>query len=291
MRDTLGEKVFYSVNYVLLALAGLSCVLPLVHVLAVSLSDSHAVVSGRVSLWPIGWSLESFASLFKGTRIVNSFINSVVITAVGVTLSMLATIMAAYPVSRPYFYARKPFMLAIVFTMLFSGGLIPTFLVIKSLGLLNTYGALWLPGLVSAFNMLVLKTHFESIPAEMEEAARMDGCSEWRLIAQIALPLSLPVLAALTLFYAVSYWNAFMNVLIYINSPEKYNMTVLVQQMVQSQSLLQEMNHLQPEELNQITPEGIKTAGVIFMVAPMLIIYPFLQKYFVKGMMIGAIKG
>ncbi|QYR21747.1 carbohydrate ABC transporter permease [Paenibacillus sp. sptzw28] len=291
MRDTWGEKVFYRVNYVLLALAALSCLLPIVHVASVSLSDSHAVMSGLVSLWPVGWSLESYTALIDGTNIVTAFKNNLVITAVGVVLSMSATIMAAYPLSRPYFYWRKRFTLAIVFTMLFGGGLIPTYLVIKSLGLINSYGAIWLPGLVSAFNMLVLKTYFEGLPAEMEEAARMDGCSEWRLLAQIVLPLSMPVLAALTLFYAVGYWNAFMNVLIYINSPEKHNMTVLVQQMVQSQSLLQEINGIQQEDIKQMTPEGIKTAGILVMIVPMLIVYPFLQKYFVKGVMVGAVKG
>jgi putative aldouronate transport system permease protein len=291
MKDTAAEKLFYAVNYLVLTLAALSCMLPLVHVLAVSFSDSNAVLSGKVSLWPVEWSWESYVALINGTRIVQAFSNSLQVTIVGVVLSMMATVMAAYPVSRSYFYARKPLMLGIVFTMLFSGGIIPTFLIIKALGLVDSYGALWLPGLVSAFNMLVLKTHFESIPAEMEEAARIDGCSEWRLIGQIILPLSMPVIAALTLFYAVGYWNAFMNVLIYINSSEKHTMTVLIQQMEQNQSLLQEMNNLQPEDIAQLTSKGIKTAGIVVMITPMLIIYPFLQKYFVKGMMIGAIKG
>ncbi|WNQ10754.1 carbohydrate ABC transporter permease [Paenibacillus aurantius] len=291
MKATWGEKVFYSVNYLLLALAALSCLLPIVHVAAVSLSDSHSVMSASVSLWPVGWTLESYRTLIEGTGIVRAFKNNTVLTVVGVVLSMAATVMAAYPLSRPYFYWRRKLTLAVVFTMLFGGGLIPTYLVIKSLGLINSYGAIWLPGLVSAFNMLVLKTHFEGLPSEMEEAARMDGCGEWRLLAQVVLPLSLPVLAALTLFYAVGYWNAFMNVLIYINSPEKHNMTVLVQQMVQSQSLLQEINGIQQDDIKQMTPEGIKTAGILVMIVPMLIVYPFLQKYFVKGVMIGAVKG
>lgn len=291
MRDTLGEKIFYRFNYVLLFIFGLICLMPIINIISVSFSDSHSVMSGRVSLWPIGWSLESYKALFIGTGILRALVNNVEITVVGVVLSMIATIMAAYPLSRSYFYGRRFLTLAIVFTMLFGGGLIPSYLVIQALGLVDHYSSLWLPGLVSAFNMLVLKTHFENIPSEMEEAARMDGCNEWRLIAQIFLPLSMPVIAALTLFYAVGYWNSFMNVLIYINSPEKHNLTVLVQQMIYSQSLLSEINNIQPDEVKEMTPEGVKAAGIVVMVAPLLAVYPFLQKYFVKGVMIGAVKG
>ncbi len=291
MKATFGEKVFYGVNYALLALIGLSCILPMIHILALSLSDAQAVVSGRVVFWPVNVTIESYRNLIVGTDVVNAFKNNVVLTVVGTALSMACTIIAAYPLSRRDMYGRRFFTLAIVFTMLFSGGIIPHYLVIKSLGLLNSYGAIWLPGLVSVFNMLVLKTYFESMPLEMEEAARIDGCNEWRLLARIVLPLSLPVLAALTLFYAVGFWNQFMNVLLFMNDPSKYNLTVMVQQMIRSQSMLQELANLQPEDIMNMTPETIKSAGVIVMLVPMLVIYPFLQKYFVKGVMIGAIKG
>jgi putative aldouronate transport system permease protein len=291
MRASKGEKAFYGVNYVVLALIGLSCVLPMVHILALSLSDPHAVMSGNVVFWPKGWTLKAYEQLILGTDIVNAFKNNVIITVVGTALSMFFTILAAYPLSRRDMYGRRIFTMAIVFTMLFTGGLIPNYLVIKSLGLVNTYGALWLPALVSAYNMLVLRTYFESQPIEMEEAARIDGCNEWRLMLRIILPLSMPVLAALTLFYAVGFWNQFMSVLIYMNDTKKYNMTVMVQQMIASQSLLREITSLQPEDIKNMTPETIKSAGVFVLIVPMLIIYPFLQKYFVKGVMIGAIKG
>ncbi|TLS54168.1 carbohydrate ABC transporter permease [Paenibacillus antri] len=291
MKATFGEKVFYGVNYAILALIGLSCILPMIHILALSLSDAQAVVSGRVVFWPVNVTIESYRNLIVGTDVVNAFKNNVILTVVGTALSMACTIIAAYPLSRRDMYGRRFFTLAIVFTMLFSGGIIPHYLVIKSLGLLNSYGAIWLPGLVSVFNMLVLKTYFESMPLEMEEAARIDGCNEWRLLLRIVLPLSLPVLAALTLFYAVGFWNQFMNVLLFMNDPSKYNLTVMVQQMIRSQSMLQELANLQPEDIMNMTPETIKSAGVIVMLVPMLVIYPFLQKYFVKGVMIGAIKG
>ncbi|NQX58354.1 carbohydrate ABC transporter permease [Paenibacillus qinlingensis] len=291
MKTTSGEQVFYGINYVILAIAGLLCLLPLMHLASLSLSGKDAVLSGFVVLWPVDWSTESYALLFKGTPIIQAFTNNVIITVVGVGLSMIFTVLAAYPLSRKVFYGRKYLTLAIVFTMLFQGGLIPTYLVIKQMGLIDSYGALWLPSLVSTFNMLIMRSFFENIPEELEEAARMDGCGEWKLLMRIILPLSMPMIATIALFYGVQYWNSFFNVMIYVNSPEKLNLTVLIQQMIKSQSLITDINNLGPEAVVNVTPEGMKAAGVIIMIIPMLIVYPFLQKYFVKGVMIGAIKG
>lgn len=291
MRATFGERVFYFMNYIILALAGLSCLLPLLHIIALSLSDSSAISAGRVSFYPIGLEWESYRKLLSGTNIVQAFQNNVVITVVGVALCMTFTILAAYPLSRTYFYGRRFFTLAIVFTMLFGGGLIPTYLVVKSLGLVNSYGALWLPALVSAYNMMLLRSFFENIPEELIEASRIDGCSETRILMQILLPLSFPILATLTLFYAVGFWNMFSNVLIYINDSSKFNLSVLVQNMIKSQTILQEVGELEPDQMQRITPESIKSAAIIVMIIPMLCVYPFLQKYFVKGSMMGSIKG
>lgn len=291
MKYTTGEKVFYGVNYFLLSLAGLICLLPLLNLASVSLSGKDAVLSGFVTFWPVDVTTESYKLLFDGTPIVNAFFNNVKITVVGVVLSMIFTVFAAYPLSRSWFYGRRPLTLVIVFTMLFNGGLIPTYLVIKQLGLVDSYGALWLPALVSTYNMLIMRSFFESIPDELVEAARMDGAGEWRVLLRIMLPLSVPMIATIALFYGVHYWNAFFNVLIYMNSADKYNMTVLIQQMIKSQSVLQELNTMNQEEVSNITPEGIKAAGIMIMVIPMLIVYPLLQRYFVKGVMIGAIKG
>ncbi|MEK3724099.1 carbohydrate ABC transporter permease [Paenibacillus sp. FSL H8-0034] len=291
MKATFGERVFYFINYTILALAGLSCVLPLLNIVAMSLSDSSSIAAGRVTLYPIGLQWDSYYKLFVGTNILQALQNNIVITIVGVVLCMIFTILAAYPLSRSYFYGRRFFTLAVVFTMLFGGGLIPTYLVVKSLGLVNTYGALWLPGLVSAYNMLLLRTFFENIPEELIEAARIDGCSETRILMQILLPLSFPILATLTLFYAVGFWNMFSNVLIYINDSSKLNMTVLVQNMIKSQTILQEVGQLDPDQVQRITPESIKSAAIFVLIVPMLCVYPFLQKYFVKGSMIGSIKG
>ncbi|CAM4330828.1 carbohydrate ABC transporter permease [Paenibacillus tarimensis] len=289
MRATRGEKIFYVVNYILLILVALSCILPLLNIVALSLSDAKAVMAGQVGLWPVDFTLFSYENLITGTPILNAFWNSVQITVIGTLLSMAFTIMAAYPLSRKQFYARRFFTMAIVFTMIFSGGLIPTYLIIQSLGLVNSYYALWLPSLVSAYNMLIMRSYFANIPSEIDEAARIDGCGEWRLLFRIVLPLSKPLLATIALFYGVGFWNSFMNVLIYINETSKYNMTVLVQNMIMSNSMVQDFSD--PDLIANLTPEGIRSAAVIVMVLPILAVYPFLQKYFVKGVMLGSIKG
>lgn len=293
MKATPGEKVFYAVNYLVLSALGFTCLFPLLNTIALSLSDIHEIQSGRVTLYPIGWNTEAFSALLKGTRVVDAFWNSVIITVVGVTFSMLATIITAYPISRRIFIGRRFFTLAMVFTMLFSGGMIPTYLVIKSLGLINSYFALWLPGLISTYNLLIMRTFFENIPDEIDDAARMDGCSELGYLIRIILPLSLPVIATLTLFYGVGNWNMFLNVLIYINDTNKYNLTVLVQSMIQSQSLLQELvnSGVTSDTQVEVVPESIKAAGVLVIILPMLAVYPFIQKYFVKGVMLGSVKG
>jgi putative aldouronate transport system permease protein len=289
MRDSLGDRMFAGTVYTSLAILSLLCMAPLLNIIAMSLSSSTAIETGKVFLWPVGINFDSYVVLIQGTRIMQSLLNSVYLTVVGVLLCMVFTIGTAYPLSKGYFIGRRFFSLIFVFSMLFSGGLIPTYMVIKSLGLLDSYYAIWLPSLISTFNVLVMKSYFENISKEIEEAARMDGCGEFTLIIKIMLPLSLPMIATLSLFYGVGFWNAFMSVLIYINSSEKYTLTVLVQQMIQSQSLLQEQ--MQMDAMQQRVPESIKSAAVIVLVLPMLAVYPFMQKYFVKGVMLGSIKG
>lgn len=289
MRASSGEKAFYAVNYFVLLMAGLLCFLPLVHLFATSFSDPGMIMAGRVSLWPVQWNWDSYKALFLGTRIVDAFGNSFVITIVGVLCSMTASIAVSYPLSREYFYGRRFLSMAIIFTMIFSGGLIPNYLLVKSLGLVNSYWALWLPGLISTYNMWVVKTFFQNIPRELEDAARIDGCGELRLIMRIVLPVSLPMLVAISLFYGVAYWNNFFNVLIYVNDTSKYNLAVLVQQMIFSASNPQLA--IDSDLQQAITPEGVKAAGVLVMVFPVLIVYPFVQKHFVKGVMIGSLKG
>ncbi|MFK7693081.1 carbohydrate ABC transporter permease [Paenibacillus sp. HJGM_3] len=291
MRLSRSDRAFDVLNYLVLACISLTCLLPIVHLIAVSFSDAHEVLSGNVSLWPVNFTFEPYKVLVKGTSIVRAFVNSLVITVVGVCLSMLFTVLAAYPLSKSYFIGRRFYSLAVIFTMLFGGGLIPTYLTVKTLGLINSYWSLWMLGLISVFNLLVMKSYFEGLPDELEEAGRIDGCGEWRMLVQIVLPLSMPMLAAIALFYGVGFWNSFMNVLIYITDSTKVNLPVLVQQMLRSQTFLAEMSYERPEDSAMLTPESVRAAGLMVMILPMLIVYPFIQKYFVKGVLIGAVKG
>lgn len=292
MKKSLSSKNLNRICYTVLTIWGLLCILPLINVFATSLSGSTAVESGKVGLWPVDFTLESFSILIEGTMAVRATLNSAVITAGGTLICMVMTIMAAYPLSKSYFIGNKFFTKMIVFTMLFSGGMIPGYMVVQKFGLIDSYWALWLPAAVNTYNMLVMRTFFNNIPHELEEAAIIDGCGEWRLLFKVFLPLSKPVMATLTLFYGVSHWNTFMNSLLYINSPEKQNLSVLVQQMIKSMDVLtNELTNANPEDLQAITSAGLRAAGVVVMVVPMLLIYPFLQKYFVKGVMLGAVKG
>ncbi|MGG4144329.1 carbohydrate ABC transporter permease [Paenibacillus algorifonticola] len=290
MRSSLGERVFYVINYLLLALLGLTCLLPFIHIVAVSLSERGAVESGHVFLWPVGFQFTAYSFFFEGTPALRALKNSAIITIGGVLLSMSATILAAYPLSRPYLVGRRFMLLAMVFTMLFSGGIIPTYIVVKNLGLINSYWSLWLVGLVSTYNMLLMRSYFENIPREIDESARMDGSGEFTLLTRIILPLSMPIIATLALFYGVGYWNSFMHVLMYINQSDMQNFTVVVQAVLKSNDMLvNAANDMQDQQ--KLTNEMIRAVGVVFMVVPMLMIYPFLQKYFVKGVMLGSIKG
>lgn len=290
MKSTRGERIFYGVNYVVVTLIALTCLLPLIYEIALSFSSSRAISSGWVSLWPVEFCLDNFVLIFKGTPVLRSFRNSVLITGVGTALSLVFTILAAYPLSKPYMYARKQMTMLCVFTMLFGGGTIPTYLIIKELGIIDTYWALWLPGLVGTYNMLVMRTFFSNISSELEDAARIDGCTELRLLLQIYLPLSLPCIATIALFYAVGFWNAFMSVLIYINSTAKFNLSVLINNMIREQ-LIMTADFIQAEDISSVTPQGVQAAGILVMVVPIMCVYPFLQRYFVKGVMLGSVKG
>ncbi|QCT02034.1 binding-protein-dependent transport systems inner membrane component [Paenibacillus algicola] len=285
------ERWFSIMVYFILFLAGASCLLPLIYIISVSFSSYDAIVTGKVSFWPIEATLDNYRQLLKGTRVVQGLVNNVILTVVGTLLSLGMTILAAYPLSRGYCYGRRFFTLAIIFTMLFQGGLIPSFMLIKNLDLMNTYWSLWLPGIVSTYNMLIMRTFFEQIPEEMIESAQIDGSGEWRILLHLILPLSKPVLATLGLFYAVHYWNLFLPVLLYITESEKINLTVMVQQMIQSTQLIALLGQDSANIDIMLTPAGIKSAGILVLVLPLMMVYPFLQKYFVKGVMLGAVKG
>ncbi|MDQ6420161.1 carbohydrate ABC transporter permease [Paenibacillus sp. LHD-117] len=276
-------------NFVFLALCAYATLFPFVNIIATSFSSSRAINAGEVFMWPIGFNLDAYHNLIRDGQLVVAMKNTVIITVVGTALNMLLTVMAAYPLSKSRLKGRNIMLMAILFTMLFSGGLIPNFLLLNSLDLINTYWSLWLPALISAYNMFVLKSFLEGLPEELEESAAIDGAGEFRILWQIVLPLSKPVIAALTLFYAVGWWNSYMNVLIYIRGTDKLSLMVKLYQMIDlvSSELLRGEGVMQAV----ITPESIRAAAIVFAIVPILCVYPFLQKHFIKGVLLGSIKG
>lgn len=284
------SRVFDIVLNVLIFVAVLICLIPMLYVAAVSLSSNSAILAGRVYIWPVGLNFNSYRVVFADKTMVRSLFFTVILTIVYTVLAMLMTILAAYPLSKKELKGRNVFLLIIVFTMYFSGGMIPDYILIRSLGLLNNFWALVLPGLISAFNMIVLKTFFSNLPESLEESAFIDGASYLTILVRIVLPLSLPVLATLSLFYAVGRWNYFMDALLYITDSKLFPLQLKLYQIIYN-NMQPEISALEGNIASNVLPESLKAASIMFATIPILLVYPWLQKYFVSGVMIGAIKG
>lgn len=292
MKKSLGEKIFLGSIHAILALLCAICLIPLFYTVASSLSSGAALDAGKVFLWPVGFTTAAYRVLLAKSNVLLYFKNSVVVTVVATVLSLVTTVLCAYPLSKKYLWQRRKISFLITFTMLFGGGMVPTFLLVKSLHLMNTYWSLWLTGLVSPYNMMVMRSFFEGIPEELDESAKIDGCGEGRLLVQIYLPLSKACLATETLFYGVGYWNMYQKVMLYIQDTKKYTLPVFIQQMVfQLQQMDTDTIESTVVGASEIVSESVKSAGVVVLVIPMLMVYPFLQKYFVKGVTLGAVKG
>lgn len=273
--------------YLFLAICAFMTVFPILNILSVSFSSSRAIISGEVSLWPVESNVQAYGQLFRDGQLLAALKNTLLITVVGTALHMLATTPAAYTLSKKRLRGRSFFTFIVLFSMLFGTGLIPLFLLMKQLHLLDSYWAIWLPGLVSAYNLFVMKSFFEGMPAELEESATIDGATDLSIFFRLTLPLSKPILAAISLFYAVALWNTYSNALFFINDSRLLPVTVKLYQMLQMpiDSLLN------VEGASFIQPEGLKAAAIILTVAPILFVYPFLQKHFVKGVLLGSVKG
>ncbi|TFE27156.1 carbohydrate ABC transporter permease [Cohnella luojiensis] len=286
------SRVGTAANYTLLGFLSLLALYPFWYVIVSSFSSSRAITAGEVSLWPIEFNAEAYLRLFDDGQLFVAMWNTIVVTVVGTLLNMALTTLAAYPLSRKRLMGRNLLLMFIIFTMLFISGVIPNFILVKSLGLMDSYWSLWLPALISTYNMFVMKTFMEGLPEEIEESAAIDGAGDWRILVQIILPLCKPIMAALSLFYAVGWWNSYFNVLLYITESTRQTLTLKLYQMILqvNQSLL---NNVGSEGVEQVmlTPEGIKAAAIVIAVTPILVVYPFLQKHFVKGVLIGSVKG
>ncbi|GHT74674.1 sugar ABC transporter permease [Spirochaetia bacterium] len=288
-----GDRVFSTCCTLILGLLTLSVLYPLIFIVSASFSDSLAVVQGRVWLWPVDITLEGYKAVFRSSQVPRGFLNSVYVTCVGTTINVIFTILLAYPLSRKDLYGRGVFMGIITFTMLFSGGLIPSFLLVRSLGLYNTYWAIIIPGAVGVYNMIVARTFFQSnIPQDMLEAAVLDGCGDFYFLLRIVIPLSAPIIAVLTMFYAVGHWNSYFNAMIYLRDPAKKTFQLVLRDILivnqVGEDLFMDLETRQKQEgLAQLLKYSLMVVGSL----PMLILYPFIQKHFVKGMMVGAVKG
>jgi len=283
-----GSRWFDLVNVVLLSLAALAAVLPFVYVLAVSFTSPQEAARGGLILFPKEWSLAAYRYIFSTPTLTNSLLITIYVAVLGTFINLLLTSLMAYPLSRRRLRGRQGLMLMVLFTMLFSGGMIPTYFVVKNLGLTNTLWSLMFPAAISAFNLIVLKNFFQNIPEELEDSGKMDGCNDLGVFFRIVLPLSGPALATFTLFYAVDHWNTFFSAVLYINDNTKWPIQVYLREIViLAQSRFGDASF---EEMD-IQPLTIRMAVVVFATAPILLVYPFLQKHFVKGILLGSVKG
>jgi putative aldouronate transport system permease protein len=289
-KRSIGSKVFDGFNYTFIFIFAILTVLPFIYIVAGSFATEKELIERPFFLIPRVFSLEAYRYILKSDTIFRSIKNSTIITVMGTFINLLFTITLAYPLSKRNLPGRNFFLNMIIVTMLFSGGMIPGFLVVKSLGMLNTYWALTVPGAISAFNMIIVKNFMQELPLELEEAARIDGCSDMMTLIKIILPLSLPVMASIGLFYAVGHWNSFFNSLIYINDNTKWPLQVVLRQMVLlSQGVIGDTAI--DYEMVKPPDQAIKMAVIVVATFPILCVYPFLQKYFAKGVMVGAVKG
>lgn len=282
-------KIFSLLNGFFMILLCMIFLYPLIYTLSMSLSDAKSILEGKVLLFPKGFTLEAYRALAKDKSIRDAFIFTVELTISGVIASIIMTTVTAYPLSRRDLKGTGLILKFIVFTMYFSGGLIPTYILVKNLGLTNKMGALILPGMIDTFLLIIMISYFRNLPVELEEAAKVEGCSNIGILLKIYLPLSMPVIATLTIFYAVSYWNTFFNALIYIQSPKKYTLQIKLYQVLNIFS--DNIANSGDTGANLLIPENLKGATVFVTVLPIIFIYPFLQKYFIKGVTIGALKG
>lgn len=291
--DIWQDKVFYTVNTFILSVFMLVVFIPLLNIVACSFSSSNAVVTGKVFIWPREFSLEGYKAVFKHRYIWTSYRNTFLYAGLGTTINLFMTVLAAYPLSRRERYPGKgivTFMFA--FTMLFSAGMVPTYLQINSLGLLNTIWAMVLPGAISTSNMIICRTFFQNIPHEMYEAAEIDGCSDFTYLRAIVLPLSTSVLAVLTLYYLVGHWNSYQDAMLYLIGMEKQPLQTILREILVNNSIDQGMVVSEAQsEADLMLAEMLKYSLIIVASVPVLILYPFIKRFFVKGVMLGSLKG
>lgn len=284
-----GNKLFDICNAAFLVIVGFITLYPMWYILVVSLSSAQYINLGKVSFFPRGFNFDAYKIVFANDRIWRSYANTILYTTTGTLINVVMTAMCAYPLSRKDLYGRKFFTVFVTLTMFISGGMIPLYLVVMKLNLLNTMWAIVLPPAISTYNMIVMRTAFESIPISLTESAYLDGANDIQILAKIIVPLSKPILATMTLFYAVSHWNSFFPAMLYLNEQSKYPVQVLMRDIVIAGDMTSDTGDVS-NNIN-ILATNYKYAVIIISVIPILVVYPILQKHFTKGVMIGAVKG
>lgn len=280
---------FDVLNALLLTGVVAACLYPFIYMLAVSLSDSASIAKGEVWLWPKGFNLDMYRYVFEDGRVLKGYKNTIIYTSLGTLISLIVTALGAYALSKNRMVMCKPVLMMIVFTMFFNGGMIPTFLVVKELGFINTIWGMVLPGAVGTWNLLIMRTFFMGLPQELEESGKIDGLSEIGIFFRIVLPLSKPVLATIGLYYAVGMWNNFMGPLLYLRELDLQPLQVILRNIVLSGQFTGTEGPVVGEIV--VVEDGLKFATIMVSTLPILMVYPFIQKYFVKGALIGSVKG
>ncbi len=279
--------LFDYINVVIMLIILFITLYPILYIVSVSFSDTFYIVQNQVKIFPKGFNVEAYKKILRDDRVPRAYLNTLIYTAVGTFINLLMTAIAAYPLARKDFFGRNFFMKMIIFTMFFNGGMIPNYLLVRSLKMIDTIWALVIPNAIWTIELLIMKNFYESLDPSLHESATIDGASEYRILFQIAIPLSKAALASIGLFYFMGHWNSFLIPLLYINDAKKYPLTIVLRDML----IYDTAKETGLQDAAKITPQAMKNATIVISMVPVLIIYPFAQKYFVKGVMLGSVKG
>lgn len=286
-----GEKIFTVCNTIFFIILSIIMIYPFWHVIMMSLSSVEATTKGGIFLWPKGFNLDTYSQVFHNPQIITGYATTFAVTIIGTFLGTLFTATTAYPLSKKKLPFSEAMLMLVLFTMLFSGGMIPGYLLIKNLGLINNRWSLILPGLISAYNVIIMKSFFMTIPESLEESAKIDGANDVTIFIKIILPLSKATIATIALFTAVGYWNDYFSTVLYINDTDKWALQAVLRYMLTNTNQAMQAAGINVVSATNVTASTIKAASVVVATIPILIVYPFVQKYFVKGVMIGGVKG
>ncbi|WP_426452598.1 carbohydrate ABC transporter permease [Paenibacillus sp. S-38] len=290
IKPTLGERIFDIVNYLIMIVLIIATLYPLLYILFSSLSDGNRLISfDGILLWPQGFSLDGYKAVFSNAALMQGFKNTLFVLIAGLAINLTMTSLGAYFLSRDDVKLSKPIMMFVVFTMFFQGGLIPFYLIVKAYGLTNTLWSLILPSAVSTFNLIIMRTYFQSLPKELEESAFLDGAGHFTILFRIFIPLSMPVVAVMILYYGVGHWNSWFSAMIFLRDQTLFPVQLVVRNIILEND---NANMIGTTTLaqSQSVAETLKYAAIMVTTGPILLLYPFLQKYFVKGVMVGALK-